>query len=224
MANKKIKFYIIAILLVIFLLLASLAFYFKIWSYGTIYWQNSNNNYPKTKIEIPEHSGYLIAVYKDAHKLKLYKDNKIVKDYDVNIKRGKEDRKVWEDSQTPEGIFKIESMDIISNGWSRWMRLDTTKKAREIYIKNVNNGEKFINEFEEKFGQIKDYMDIREFNSIYPEHKMLSGVGIHGGGFYLFYEWTQGCVAMSNDNVDELFDLLKSGEKKGMGVPVIIQD
>lgn len=219
--TKKIKICMIAMLLVIFL---ALVFYFKIWNYGTIYRQNNDNNYPKTKIEIPKHSGYLIAIYKDEHKLKLYKDNKIIKKYNVNIKREEEDRKVWEDSQTPEGIFKIESMDVVSNGWSRWMRLDTTEKAIKIYKKNVKNGEEFINEFEKKFGLIKNYLDIREFNSIYSNHKMLSGIGIHGGGFYLFNEWTQGCVAMSNKDVAELFNLLKHGEKRGINVPVIIQD
>jgi len=42
------------------------------------------------------------VVYKDNHKLELLKNNILIKQYDVNIKREKQDRSIWEDNQTPE--------------------------------------------------------------------------------------------------------------------------
>lgn len=211
------------IFILLFLIIVVFCFWQE-WIHPTIYRQNNNNNYPKTKIEIPSQDGFLIAVYKDAHKLFLYQDNKIIKEYDVNIKRELVDRTIWEDNQTPEGIFKIETMDEVTNGWSRWMRLDTHEKAKEIYKGNVFGGTERIRDYEKEYGEIKTDSDIRKFNSIYSSHKILRGIGIHGGGFSLYNEWTQGCIALNNEDVDELFEILKKGENKGMGVPVIIQD
>ena len=224
------------IIILIVLILAFIFFYFNFpvklkktatktyLNYGTKTIYEKNNNYPKTVIAIPELKGYLIAVYKDAHKLKLYKDNEIIKEYDVNLRNEEEDRKIWEDSQTPEGIFKIETMDIVTNGWERWMRLDTLDKARKIYKENYNDGERRINDFENQYGKINNDEDIRKFNNLNEDEKMLRGVGIHGGGFSLYHDWTDGCMGMASDDVIELFDLISESENKGIGTAVIIQD
>jgi hypothetical protein len=190
----------------------------------TIYEQNNHLKYPKTIIEIPKHQGYLVAVYKDEHKLKLYQDNQIIKEYDVNIKRELPDRKIWEDNQTPEGIFKIETMDKVTNGWSRWMRLNTLNTALPNYINNYSDGEERINNFEKEYNEIKTDADLRKFNSLNSDQKILRGIGIHGGGFSLYREWTWGCIAMSNKDVIELFDFLSKNENNGLNTLVIIQD
>lgn len=223
---KKRILYLLIFLLVIFLfiVIANIIAKYYLDYKPTIYEQNSSNNFPKTKIEIPNVSGYLIAIYKDKHKLKLYKNNKLIKEYDVNIRRDYEDRKVWEDSQTPEGIFKIETMDKVTNGWERWMGIDTSEKAKKIYRENVKNGQELIKEFENKYGIINSSKQIREFNKIYKNQKMLIGIGIHGGGFSLYNDWTNGCIAMSNTDVIELFDLLEKDDNNGVGTLVIIQD
>ncbi len=191
----------------------------------TVYEQNSNNNFPKTKIEIPKHKGYLIAVYKDEHLLKLYNNNEIIKEYEVNIKREKQDREVWSDNQTPEGIFKIETMDEVTNGWARWMRLNTIEKTKQDYIDNYGDGgQGRIYIFENTHGPIDNDEQIKKFNQVNMDRRMLRGIGIHGGGFSLYNEWTEGCVAMDDYNVIELFDILKQSENGGIDTPVIIQD
>ena len=190
----------------------------------TIYERN-NNNFPKTKIDIPEHEGYLLAVYKDAHKLQIIKNNALKAEYDVNIKRENMDRKVWEDDQTPEGIFYIESMDkIFDPPWSRWMRLDTAEKAHEIYKEAYPDGETRIREFEEEYGPLDNDQALRQFNEINPDQKILRGIGIHGGGFSIYHEWTNGCIAMSDEDVIELFDILGNSQSGGIGTMVVIQD
>jgi len=187
-------------------------------------YEKNNNDYPKTKIDIPKHQGYLIAVYKDKHKLKLYKDNLIIKEYDVNIKRELVNRKIWEDDQTPEGVFKVETMDIVTNGWERWMRLDTLNVAVPNYIAAYPDAQQRINKFESENKSIKNDADLRKFNQNNPDQKILRGIGIHGGGFSLYHEWTNGCIAMSNQNIIELFNILSKSKQKGINIPVIIQD
>jgi len=191
----------------------------------TIYEQNSDNNFPKTVISLPRESGYLIAVYKDAHKLRLYKDNELVKEYDVNVRRDQEDRKTWEDGQTPEGVFYIETMDKVSDPpWSRWMRLNTTEKALALYREAYADGQQRINKFEAAYGALDSDKRLRQFNERNPDQKLLRGVGIHGGGFSLYHEWVEGCVALADDGVIELFDLLEHSENNGIGTTVVIQD
>ncbi len=191
---------------------------------STIYEKN-NNNFSKTKIDIPKEKDYLIAVFKDSHKLQLLKNNQIIKEYNVNIKREKENRKIWEDDQTPEGIFTIESMDKVTNPpWSRWMRLNTVKKSHELYKQAYTDGEVRINKFEEEHGKLNTDKALRQFNKINKDQKILRGIGIHGGGFSIYHDWTNGCVGMSDKDVIELFDILKKSLNKGIGTKVIIQD
>lgn len=155
----------------------------------------------------------------------LYEDNGVVKEYDVNIKRELEDRKIWEDDQTPEGIFTIETMDTISiPNWSRWMRLDTTEVAIRNYREAYPDGAYRIEEFEQKYGPLNTDEQFRLFNEKNSRQKILRGIGIHGGGFNLYKEWTQGCVAMDDEDVIELFDLLRESDNGGIGTRVVIQD
>lgn len=191
----------------------------------TIYDRNNNPDFSKTHIEIPKEDGYLLAVYKDRHKLVLLKNNVIEKEYDVNIRRENIDRAVWEDSQTPEGIFTIETLDVVSDPpWERWMRLNTVEKAHQIYKENYEDGARRIANFETRYGPLDNDVALRKFNEINPDHQILRGIGIHGGGFSLYHDWTTGCIAMSDDNVTELFDILKNSPNKGVGTKVIIQD
>ncbi|OJI06864.1 hypothetical protein BK004_01860 [bacterium CG10_46_32] len=191
----------------------------------TIYEKNNHDDFSKTVIPLPQESGYLIAVYKDQHKLKLFRNNELVKEYDVNVRRELEDRKVWEDGQTPEGIFYIETMDKVSDPpWSRWIRLNTMEKARALYSDAYTDGIQLINSFEAHYGALDSDKKIRQFNQLHPSQNMLRGVGIHGGGFSLYHEWVEGCVALSDENVIELFDILKDSENGGIGIKVVIQD
>ncbi len=228
------------ILIIVLLILISWSFFFRhkiisiskeiwriIWlkipTAQTIYEKNSNNIYPKTKIEIPKEKWYLIVVYKDNHKLELLKNNILIKQYDVNIKREKQDRSIWEDNQTPEWIFTIETMDVIQFPfWRRWMRLNTVEKAHKIYKENF--WETNIKDFEKEYWKLNSDASIRHFNKLNPGQKMLRWIGIHWGWFSIYHDWTQGCVAMSNKNIIELFDILKEWENWEAWVKVIIQD
>jgi hypothetical protein len=191
----------------------------------TVYEQNENHNFSKNKVEISsQQEGFLIAIYKDRHRLELFRDGESLKSYEVNVRREKEDRNIWEDDQTPEGEFQIDFMSQIDNGWERWIRLDTRKKAKRIYEENHPDGKERIAQFESQWGRITSDQDLRNFNQINPDQKMLRGIGIHGGGFSVYQDWTNGCVAMENEDVIELFRLLQETPQGGIGIPVVIGD
>lgn len=172
--------------------------------------------------------GYFIHVSKKRHLLTLYENGEVLKKYKVNVRNEKADREIWEDDQTPEGLFTIETMNYTDQKslqrWERWMHLDTRKKARALYIKNYKDGAERINNFEKKHGPLNTDQKVRQFNASNPDQKMLRGIGIHGGGYYAFYDWTQGCVALSNRDVKELFQFLKESKNGGIGTPVEIED
>lgn len=194
-------------------------------SLQTIYGKNEHPEYPKTTIELPVAAGYLIVVYKDKHELHLFKDGTFVKKYNVNIRREMADAKVAEDDQSPEGVFMIETMDIVTDPpWERWMRLDTLEKAKGMYISAYPDGQERITSFENEYGPIKNDADIRVFNEKNPRRELLRGVGIHGGGFSINRDWTKGCVGMADKDVIELFDFLKDSPNGGIGTKVVIQD
>lgn len=191
----------------------------------TIYEKNNNPHYPKTTIELPQADGYLINVHKDQHKLQLLKNNEVIKEYDANVRREEVDRKIWEDSQTPEGIFTIETMDVVSDPpWERWMRLDTLDHSRQLYEEAYSDGAERIASFEGEYGKLDSDQQLREFNKVNSDQKILRGVGIHGGGFSIYRDWVEGCVALSDEDVAELFALLKASDNGGIGTKVVIQD
>lgn len=187
--------------------------------------KNINPEYTKTVIALPQETGFLVAVYKDRHELELYQDNVLVKTYRVNIRREQEDAEVAEDDQTPEGIFAIETMDVVSNPpWERWMRLNTLDKAKGMYAAAYTDGADRIGQYEKEHGSITTDADIRAFNGANSDQELLRGIGIHGGGFSLNRDWTKGCVGMADADVIELFNFLKTAPSGGIGTKVVIQD
>jgi hypothetical protein len=168
--------------------------------------------------------GVCLVVNKSKHQLLVINKTEVVYEYKVNVRAEKEDREVWEDDQTPEGHFFIETMERMEgHSWRRWMRLNTMEKAREIYVQAYPEGRAQIEEFERTVGKIDSDQRIRQFNLRYPRQKMLRGVGIHGG-YREGKDWTQGCVALNNHDIDQLFAYLLSQPNGGNGTEVFIKD
>jgi lipoprotein-anchoring transpeptidase ErfK/SrfK len=191
----------------------------------TVFEKNNHPEYPKTILPIPIVPEYVVAVFKNSHLLLVYQSGDLVKEYTVNVRREKPDRETWDDDQTPEGVFRIETMDSVSMPpWERWMRLDTLDVARNSYGKMYPDGEKRIHSYEDRFGLLDSDQALRKFNEINSDQKILRGIGIHGGGFSSYHDWTNGCVGMRDEDVRELFDLLKNSPNQGIGTMVIIQD
>ena len=192
---------------------------------GSPYWEKQDPARYNTKIEIPDSPFYIIAVYKSAHVLRLFKEKKTVREYKTNIRNELPDRLLEDDNQTPEGVFKIWQTAVITDPpWTRWLAFDTTKKAKEIFKNEYSAGRDILVQYETEYGEIQNDADIRVFNNHNPQTPMLRGFGIHGGGYYPGHDWTWGCPALSNRDVIELYEFILTNPDKGIGTLVIIQD
>lgn len=131
----------------------------------------------------------------------VYEDVTLIRTFDVLFGRDDlSDKRMQGDKQTPEGTFHIIAKKY-DGRWSRFLLLDYPNK-----------------ESMERFNQLKADGDIPGSAHIGD------GIGIHGVWpkieDYVFryrMNWTDGCISLHNEDVNDLFDLVK------VGTPVIIR-
>lgn len=154
-----------------------------------------------------------IVIDRSAFSLSLFDDTTLVKTYKASFGRNvKEPKKVDGDGSTPIGVYKICSIDTASQ-YHKFFRIN---------YPNLEDAEEAL-----RRGSIslKEFEDIK-FNYYYgdctPFSKILGGnIGIHGIGRLNFifknlpfvYNWTDGSIALSNENIDELYSVVKKGTK-----------
>ena len=154
-----------------------------------------------------------ILIDKDNYTLNLFEDTVLVKTYRVSFGRNvHHDKNRAGDEATPIGEYKICSMDS-SEMYTRFFRLNypNIDDASEALRKGLIS--------QKEFNQIKFefyYEGCTKFS------KVLGGeIGIHGIGRlnYIFknlpfvYNWTNGSIAMSDEDIDELYSVVKLGTK-----------
>jgi murein L,D-transpeptidase YafK len=154
-----------------------------------------------------------ILVDRRNYTLNLYEDTVLVKSYRVSLGRNiLRAKRIAGDEATPVGEYKICSIDT-SNQFNKFFQLnypnlsDATEALRKGWVT------------QKEFDQIKFeyyYEGCTKFN------KVLGGnIGIQGIGRlnYIFknlpfvYNWTNGSIAMSNEDIDELYSVIKIGTK-----------
>ena len=131
-----------------------------------------------------------MVVYKSKRQLLAYSNGKLLKTYKISLgKNPIGDKKVQGDKKTPEGIYTI-------NG----------KNPHSGYYKNLGIS-------------YPDSQDIEDAKSI---GKSTGGdVKIHGirnrfgfiSKFHRWFDWTAGCIALTDNEVDELFKAVEVGTK-----------
>lgn len=139
---------------------------------------------------------YLLLVEKSKYELSVYDDEGWQATYPVVFGNKDQGDKMQEgDRKTPEGNFTIISKKI-HNKWDRFMLLDYPTK--ESY---------------EKFNQ-------RKAKGVIPQNATIGGgIGIHGTwpreGYAIdrYDNWTQGCISMKNEDVEELYAMIPVGTK-----------
>ncbi|RPJ05107.1 MAG: hypothetical protein EHM28_12780, partial [Spirochaetaceae bacterium] len=73
---------------------------------------------------------YCVVVYKESHLLQLVKLGKIIRQYSVNVRTELDDRTSYNDGQTPEGVFPVYELAIVTKpAWTRWIAFNTAEKA-----------------------------------------------------------------------------------------------
>jgi hypothetical protein len=165
---------------------------------------------------------YRIVITKSERRLAVYRHGEHVAEYPIAVsRRGLAPRKVWEDSLTPEGEFLIASMQYKSIFGPRQMLLDTTAQSLHDYvIQYGEEGAARLADWETAHGKLDTIWEVYDFNEANAEHRIWYDILIHGGG--ATPDWSLGCIALENEDVVELFDILLQSEKRGLGVVVEI--
>ncbi len=166
---------------------------------------------------------YRILVSKSEHQLTVFHNNQVAKIFHVGIsKHGVSPRQIWADELTPEGSFLIASMQYKSRFGPRQMLLDTTKPSlNDYYVQYGDAGRQRIASWQFQHRSLDTIWEVYDFNQENPEFPIWNDILIHGGGSNS--DWTWGCIALDNQDVIELFDILKQSTNGGLGVEVTIQ-
>lgn len=134
---------------------------------------------------------YAIVVDKLARELKIYKDGKFVKNYIVELGANWiGDKNQQGDKSTPEGLYKIIVKK--SNGQTRFY------KALLLDYPNDEDKKRFLQN--KKNGVLK------------PEAHIGNLIEIHGHGGKGI-DWTDGCIALQDADMDVIFKLCPVGTK-----------
>lgn len=156
-------------------------------------------------------SAYKIIVKRSENKLLVEKNDKVIRSYHAAIGSGGRKAKQKEgDRLTPMGTYHI--VDIKdSERFHLFLQLDYPS------VRDAING---LKAGHIKKSQYRRILDAHIFGGVPPQNTPLGGViGIHGIGvetedkleIHQIANWTQGCVALRNKEVDELLKFVKVG-------------
>lgn len=147
------------------------------------------NLYPEKKLPANTKIDYII-VKKSDRQLLAYSKFKLVKTYQISLGDSPVGHKEYEgDEKTPEGIYIINAKNPHS-GYHKNLGISYPNSKDVAYAKLLGRpagGDIKIHGIRNKFGFI--------------------------GKFQRFSDWTNGCMALTNSEVDELYTTVKIGTK-----------
>jgi len=157
---------------------------------------------PVSSIRNPE-----VFVYKEKRRLYIIQSNVLVRDYPVGLgfnPRG--DKEKEGDGRTPEGDFKI----CVKNSGSRFI------KSLGLNYPDKKHAERAFFAGAITPGEFRDILLAFEKRTTPPWSTSLGGkIFIHAGGAHK--DWTDGCIALYNSDMEELFQIT------GIGTPVSVR-
>lgn len=142
-----------------------------------------------------------IFVYKSKRRMYVFDGDTIVRDYPIGLGKNPQGDKEREgDGKTPEGIFYV-----------------CKKNERSKFYKSIGLNYPSIAHAEKALMNgiisVSDYRRIEyahRSNDTPPWDTPLGGyIFIHGGGAHS--DWTEGCIALYNSDIDELFEMVRIG-------------
>lgn len=143
----------------------------------------------------------VLYVQKSERRLLLVDDKVLVRDYPVALgPQPKGDKCLRGDGRTPEGDFFICTKNP-SSKYYRGLGLNypSPRHAEEAYLFGAISREEYLK-----------IIQANEKKTLPPDSTRLGGdIFIHGGG--LGGDWTLGCVALRNSDIDELYEALPVG-------------
>lgn len=144
-----------------------------------------------------------IVIRKGARKLEIYDGRKLIKTYTVVLGfSAKGDKETEGDGRTPEGEFYV----FTKNPESRFhLSLGISYPSKDDAKRGLSGGLISKAEHDEIFTAI-------DRGSMPPQKTRLGGeIYIHGGGTAT--DWTDGCVALKDEEIREIFELIPTGTK-----------
>ena len=154
-----------------------------------------------------------IVVDKSDHLLTLYSGSTKLKSYWIATgDSGQGDKQKAGDHKTPEGTFYIAQRSVLSPSdrylGSRWMR---------VSYPNIEDAQRGLDSGLIDLSVYQEIVRANNNREILPQNTALGGgIGIHGGsGTYdnLGDHWTWGCMALTNSNVNEIYDYISVGTR-----------
>lgn len=158
-------------------------------------------------------NGYKIVISKSSQELTVTKDDHIIKHYHISLgKGGSGTKRKLGDKKTPLGVYKIVEFKNDSK-FHYFMQLDYPNllDAWYGYKNNVISASEF-----------KKIAYAYKQKRIPPQDTKLGGyIGIHGIGvetdqklmIHNGFNWTDGCIAMTNEQISELRKYVDIGTK-----------
>jgi hypothetical protein len=157
--------------------------------------------------------GYVVRVYKGARRLELWRNGEMVRDFEVALGANPVGHKEAQgDKRTPVGSYSV-SEKHVSRRFHRFIGLSypNVEDANRGYEGGVISA-----------GQWADLFVAEERGQSPDAATGLGGrIGIHGYGarpYIPVIDWTDGCVAVSNEESEYLYQRLP------IGTPVLIYD
>jgi murein L,D-transpeptidase YafK len=144
-----------------------------------------------------------LVVRKTARKLEVFDGDKLIKTYTVVLGfTPKGDKEIEGDGKTPEGEFYV----FTKNPESKFhLSLGISYPAKDDAIRGIKRN--LISA--EEHDLIAKAIDEKQMP---PQKTKLGGeVYIHGGG--IESDWTDGCVALKNEEIEEIFAAIPAGTK-----------
>ena len=155
-----------------------------------------NFDFPLAAISNPR-----LYVYKSDRRLLLVQDGILIRDYLVGLGPNPcGDKKFMGDGRTPEGTFYI----CVKNPTSQFY------KSLGLSYPDPTHAEQALLQGAITPGDFRNIVHAFEKKGPPPWNTPLGGaIFIHGGGGHK--DWTQGCIAVGNSAMDELFEIISLG-------------
>lgn len=154
-----------------------------------------------------------IIIDRKSYVLELYEDSLFIKSYRVSFGRNVNKEKSRDgDYATPVGQYEVCEI-ITGHEYHIFFKINYPN------VSDISDGLRRGQISQKEFDQLRDellYGDCPRLNT-----KLGTNIGIHGIGrlnaifknLPFVYNWTDGSVALSNENIDELFTVIRKGIK-----------
>jgi hypothetical protein len=155
-------------------------------------------NYPLEAVCSPR-----IYVYKSKRRLMLVENDILIRDYRIALgPRPSGDKLIQGDGRTPEGEFFICVKNPASNYYkSLGLSYPDTRHADRALLSGIIT-----------YTEYQRIVEALQNNHRPPWNTPLGGeIFIHGGGAHT--DWTKGCIALFNSDMEELFNLISVGAR-----------